>query len=281
MELVWWQKAGIGALGGICLGLLKLIEAHFYLDGSPPIAAYAAYLTYIAYIVLGSLVAIFLTDHDLPLRKMQRSAFILGLLAPSILLAIATQPDKAANDAVKSAAIPKLSSIVITPANAEEVGNDIYAATPKAKVDMSTIHLSNYDPTFSDAVLAALGRKKLSEKFAYVVGSTKDKSKAIETANKLNTFLVPANANENLKPHVINVSGTSDYFVVLGDIGDKDHALRLKQDASSQAIKLLSGSSEDSTKAKRVEWKGLSDLLVNAAVVPTRALSLDLGDDKK
>jgi hypothetical protein len=281
VELVWWQKAGIGALGGICLGLLKLIEARFYLDGSPLIAAYAAYLTYFAYIVLGSLVAIFLTDHDLPLRKMQRSAFILGLLAPSILLAIATQPDKAANDAVKSLPIPKLSSIVITPAYAEGVDNNISTATPKAKVDMSTIQLSNYDPTFSDAVLAALGRKKLPEKFAYVVGSTKDKSKAIDTANKLKAFLVPASTSTGLKPHVINVYGTSDYFVVLGDIGDRDHALRLKQDASLQAIKLLSGNGEDSTKANRVEWKGLSDLVVNAAVVPTRALTLDLGDDKK
>src|SRR3989304_1861072 len=99
-ELTWLEKAGIGALGGLGLAILKLIDARFYLGTVSSVEPAAAYLTYFCYMLLGSLVAVFFTDHELPAdnelpaqkikrtQKMKRSAFVLGLLAPSVLLAI-------------------------------------------------------------------------------------------------------------------------------------------------------------------------------------------------
>src|SRR5258708_5297018 len=93
-ELSWQVKAGIGALGGFGLAILKLIDAKFYLQSDSWQEPTAAYLTYFCYMILGSLVAVFLTEHDLPVPKLRRSSFVLGLLAPSVLVALLTQPIK-------------------------------------------------------------------------------------------------------------------------------------------------------------------------------------------
>jgi hypothetical protein len=93
-DLPWWSKAIIGATGGLALALLKLIDAKFYLASIASIEAHAAYLTYLCYALLGSVAAVFLTDHELPAQKIRRGAFVLGLLAPSVLLAIVNQPFK-------------------------------------------------------------------------------------------------------------------------------------------------------------------------------------------
>ena len=53
-DLVWWKKAGIGALGGFALALLKLIDAKFFLASITTVESYAAYLTYFCYMLLGS-----------------------------------------------------------------------------------------------------------------------------------------------------------------------------------------------------------------------------------
>lgn len=91
-DLPWWHKATVGFLGGLSLALLKPIDARFYIGAASTVEAHAAYLTYFAYMLLGGLAAVFLADHDLPPKKILRSAFVIGILAPSVLLAIANQP---------------------------------------------------------------------------------------------------------------------------------------------------------------------------------------------
>ncbi len=77
-----------GALGGIVLALLKLVESGFFLGNMWSSTAGAAYLTYIVYIFFGVVVAILFTERSLSVDKIKKSAFILGVLAPSVLLAI-------------------------------------------------------------------------------------------------------------------------------------------------------------------------------------------------
>ena len=86
------EKLLIGAIGAACLGLLKLIGANFYLAEASTAVATGAYLTYGALIVLGMVVAYFFAEDGPGAPQARRSAFTLGLLAPSVLIAIASRP---------------------------------------------------------------------------------------------------------------------------------------------------------------------------------------------
>src|SRR5260221_8650068 len=121
-ELTWWEKAGIGAIGGLGLAILNLIDAKLFLGSISAVEAWAAYLTYFSYMCLGSMAAVFLTDHELPAPKMKRSSFVLGLLAPSVLLAIVSQPIKQGqplDEGLRN--VPRISEWFISSTHAQEV----------------------------------------------------------------------------------------------------------------------------------------------------------------
>src|SRR2546422_10636162 len=87
-EVSWTHKALIGAAGGLCLVLLKLIDASFYVGDISSKQAVVGYLTYLAYLIIGTIVAVFLSEHNVPKEKVIKSAFIAGLLGPSMLIAL-------------------------------------------------------------------------------------------------------------------------------------------------------------------------------------------------
>ena len=66
LQIPWYQIGLIGATGGLCLGILKLIDCNFYVECASSNEAIAGFLTYGAYLVLGTITAIFLSDHELP-----------------------------------------------------------------------------------------------------------------------------------------------------------------------------------------------------------------------
>src|SRR5258708_14077832 len=91
MVITIYQKLSIGAIGAVCVSILKLINANFYL-GSSRSEAIGAYLTFFGYVVLGmALGGLFWEDREVA-QKTRKSAFLMGLLAPSILLAIIAKP---------------------------------------------------------------------------------------------------------------------------------------------------------------------------------------------
>lgn len=93
MSITLKEKAFIGAVGGIMLAMLKLIEAKFFLTNNfTSIDSLVGYLTYFCFIFLGLVTAIYFTDQEAPLEKQKKHSFILGLLAPSLLIAIVNQP---------------------------------------------------------------------------------------------------------------------------------------------------------------------------------------------
>ena len=120
-----YQKLGLGAIGALCLGLLKLINANFYIDSASRGVVIGAYLTYGAYLILGMAVGSLFCEHfENDPHKTRKSAFLMGLLAPSILIAIITKPI-GGDDTIKGKAkdIPNLSaalqSLVLSSAYAE------------------------------------------------------------------------------------------------------------------------------------------------------------------
>ena len=260
-ELKWWHSAFIGAIGGLALAVLKLIDAKFYLAGVAPVEAYAGYLTYFCYMLLGSVAAVFLTDHELSPPKTKRSAFILGLLAPSVLLAIANQPTKSVETERRTQNIPSLTWLPMSGAQAAPIVR--LAVRPTS---VQTLRSASLTPTFSSALSAAIGRGELDQPYAYVVGGTTDKAKALATASKLQQLLGKSSI-EGSQPSVVQVEGSNSYYVLMGDLATKDDLTKLRLSLTSTAIKSIElQSGKDSLSL--ADRKYLADLLVTAPVIP-------------
>jgi hypothetical protein len=244
-----WQKACVGVLGGIALSLLKLIDAQFYVNVGSAVVVQAAYLTFAAYMMLGALAAVFFADHDLPQKKIIKNAFVIGLLAPSLLLALVSQPVRISSQAPStSKAIPQISMLPIASAFAEEPPkaepSRPYAGTKvppngvkdwTASVDFKTVPPSALEPSFADALKGVLGREDLPQKYIYVLGSTPDKMQAIGFAYIVDVML----AQDKLKTSVVQIEGQPKFFVTVGGIGDFNSALKFKSDSTAAITKSL------------------------------------------
>lgn len=218
--LTFLQKAIIGAAGGLCLTLLKLIDAQFYMNSSSSNEVTAAYLTYGAYIVLGMIVAIFFTDHDLPRKKCEKNALILGLLAPSILIAIITNPVEKPNKPENPLeAIPNIGSILIPAANAQDETNIIINNPENGDPSniITIVKKSDIEPPLNLLILKALGRNIPTRKYAFIIGSSKSDERALDLAKKLNISLSCTHDDENsLCAQVIQPEGQDLRFVTIG-----------------------------------------------------------------
>jgi len=266
----WLQKAGIGAVGGIALSLLKLIDNGFFIESGLNRATVAAYLTYAAYVLLGMIVAVFLTDPDTPLPKLGRSAFVLGLLAPSVLLAITTkQVSFESRGASGIAPLPKLLGTLFIsaaqaqsrekPASAQPTGPGAAAVCPTGGLNFETwsagwktqatpnlvyVQKADVNPKFSDGVWTALGRPQPSKKYIFVLGEAPDLKTACSHANLVNGFLkekVEKGVTPNWeKPEtyatVLKPTGTSKYIVTIGGASDFDTARFWKTYAKDLAV---------------------------------------------
>lgn len=234
--ITWKQKAGIGAVGGLSLAMLKLIDAKFFLANVTTTDAVAAYLTYFCYMVLGMVVAVFLTDHDLPDEKIRRSSFILGLLAPSVLIAIVHQPvegKKFYDEGINN--VPKLSSWLLPSAHAQDPTAP-GIATESAKY--SVLQRSAVETDFPEAVWKAVGRQGSQGQYTYVVGSTTSKKKAMAAADGINGLFNWHKTSS--KAQVVNPEGTENYYVMVGKLDSPDKVWRFKslaQDAATDALK--------------------------------------------
>lgn len=280
-EIPWWKKAAIGALGGLALTLLKLIDARFYVDAVSNIEVQAAYFTYLAYMILGSLAAVFISDHELPPRKIMRSAFVLGLLAPSVFLAIVSQPVRVSTPQ-RDVPIPKISALPFSSAHAEESSvkslpplkplpglSPLNPAELSLKVDFKTLPKSALEPSFFDAFRAAIGRRDLADKYVYVVGSTVDKDKALETATLTNEILARTG---NLKSSIIQIAGQPNYYVTVGGFVDRQEALKIKAESNAQAAKFFASGIYPANGIPAGDRSKIAVLLADAPVVTTKAL---------
>jgi len=270
-ELSWWHKAFVGALGGLALALLKLIEAKFYLATLFSVESQAAYLTYFCYIVLGSVAAVFLAEQDDAPAKVRKSAFLMGLLAPSVLLAIANQPiHGGGQDLAGAPPLPRLGALFIGAAHAQSPAS---AGKPEASsVAVKVVDPKAVGPDFGDALAAALGRKPLAPNYAYVVGATSDQAKATRTATQINSALSGAKASQVALPkaQVVRISGGDDYYVLLGDFSSREELGALKTEANGLAVDWLAGKPGADHAAQ--DNREVGKLLLNARVVAAARL---------
>jgi hypothetical protein len=229
------DKLLIGACGGVCLSLIKLIEANFYLASSPTVIA-GAYLTYAAYIGLGMFVGYFFSEeHKDDLPKTRKSVFTMGLLAPSIIVALVSRPIQ-----VPSAVGANASSI-------QELGrNVIDLVAPRAFAQPTRVSVTGDTTTqilrredlsggFQAGMKSALGRPLASERMLVVIGKASSEEAARRAARDFGAILVP----DSLRASVMRVEGGTDYFVVVGGLVTLDHAAALKQAVRQAAIDAL------------------------------------------
>jgi hypothetical protein len=238
------QKLMIAAIGAVCLSLLKLISAGFYLGASTPQAALGAYLTYLAYVLLGMAVgAFFCEDSNVP-EKTRKSAFLMGLLAPSILLAIISQPPNsgvlAGTDAGK---IPTISMRIMDGlfpiAHAQ-------TTTPASAKQVEILSKDESTAGFWDGVKNALGLAPgKQDQSLWVVGKTDDVGAAEKTAGDLDQWLkkFPSANLQDLKSKIVKPEGSNTFYVTVGGMVAPAQATAIDKSIRKSAAETLGNQS--------------------------------------
>ncbi len=218
------QKSYIGAIGGLCLVLLKLIEQKFFVGSASTNIAIAAYLTYVSYILLGMIVAAFLTDHELPHEKCKRNALLMGLLAPSILIAIVSKPVE--HEGLKGNILkdlPTIGSFFINEAYAQD--NETVPKGSQKDYLVLSISKKDVDVSFSQAILSTVNRASAEPKYTYLVGVSYSEDKAVEFAEKLNS-IINCDAHPRDCVIVISPKGSVKKFVSVGGLLESEESAK-------------------------------------------------------
>ena len=210
----WYAKLFFAGIGAVCLSLLKLIGANFYLGVGSRESVIGAYLTYVCYLVLGMAVGyLFGEEHPNSSQKTRQSVFLMGLLAPSILLAVITRSN-----------IPTIGAPASNASNVPTLGlgllpwpvSTVYAQTAPPKIAVVT--KKDFSPSFADGVSAALGREPVPEpRVLWIAGKTTDEKKALQTAQQIDAWLPKqGNSTKDLKAKIIKPENSDQFYVTVG-----------------------------------------------------------------
>jgi len=293
--IAWNEKAIIGASGGLSLVILKLIEADFFLTSSLSEAEILArYLTYIAYLLLGVMVAIFFTDSEGKKEKVRKNAFISGLVAPSLLLALLSPPNL--GEGVDPTTSIQQFGERIEPSNFSPLGaesasdNDAsdddnnsklnFAPTfsrvrsTDAQVSKSTIvngvKVLDIVPddiekaTFGQLLLGAIGRNPNLKNYVFVVGKTRSQHNAVNIAVNINSFIKKKRSLGVPRAIVIHPKNTNQYYITIGEINLKKDAKLIKRKIHGYASKILYGDKQVTQKNRKIASSLLQGTVVFA-----------------
>lgn len=246
----WQQKALIGATGGLSLVLLKLIEVRFLVSEPSTPTIIAAYLTFAAYILLGVIVAVFFTDETLEEAKRQKNAFVAGLLAPSVLLAVVSQGPTSNRVQTESPKIPKIAALFISSAHAQELKTPRPIFDKELKPQFVVVERSDVGASFLDGFKIAIGRDTAPKPSLYVLGEADSRVKATAFASQVNEVLRAKSLPDGVYANVIQPAGANKWFVSIGKPSAKSDLDSLKGSMNSVAIATLSTASVTSVERK-------------------------------
>jgi hypothetical protein len=247
------ERGAVGVIGGLCLVLLKLIDAGFFYPDVTSTMAMVSYFTYVAYLILGGIVAAFLSENDAPREKVRRSALVSGLLAPSILLAVLTAPqNQTATEPAgeQPAAIPSLGALFMPTVFAQTQSDG------QQREDIPVLREQDVTPGFSDAWKAAIGRPVTRANHLYVIGATTDARKATMTAEWLNVAIkkTPEIAKSDVRLmtpfRVLRIEGEQKFIVVAGSFQRHEEALATERRVKGVAIALLESNPNEKETAR-------------------------------
>ncbi|MFM0420021.1 hypothetical protein [Paraburkholderia aromaticivorans] len=285
--VTWQTKAIAGFLGALCISLVKLGRASFFLDAGSH-AAMGAYLTYCGYLIVGAAVGVYFAEHFEEANKTRKSAFLFGVLAPSVLLTIVSTPQLAREGpAVEPPTVPQLSMLLapfVSPAIAAGASGALATSAPLPSANSPSMLPSTSDvsgapraesvvttgptviltkeyaaPTFADGVKAALGIAAPVPRVLDVIGQTRNQNDASKTANLLNGFLEKSSTLEDTQAKVVKPYNADTYYVTVGVPLAPAKADELRQRIKTSAANVLTGTPDhDDKNAAAMLIKGQS-----------------------
>ena len=252
----WYAKLLFAGMGAVCLSLLKLIGANFYLGAASRDAVIGAYLTYVCYLILGMAVGYFFgEERPESLHKTRQSVFLMGLLAPSILLAVINKSNLTIGVPTSDAnSVPTL-GLNLSPWPVSTV----HAQSSKpGSPAIAVVTKKDFSPSFFDGVSAALGLAQPPEpKLLWIAGKTADEKKALQTAQQLDAWLPKqGNSTKALKAKIIKPENSSEFYVTVEHIDSSDGTLsaaagktawQIDRTLKDAATKTLSAGGDEST----------------------------------
>ena len=249
------RKILIGGVAGLCLVLVKLVQAGFYLDPEIP-----AHDLLGGYLTAGALVVITVVFMGFADESNPRKLFMQGLTVPSFLVAALSQPTiGAATSETAGAFLPQIEELPgialllhpTIPAEEREPGKsseDIFA--------IETLSAAEFEGSLADGARRFVGRTpKQHPPHAYIIGKTSDPDHARKLAGVYKDLLV----DQDLR--LLQPEGSGSIFLAVGDFGSP----RAVSDGIKAALRRLEPGDQ-------VEWKYLA-ALINGQVVNLRTLS--------
>jgi xanthine/uracil/vitamin C permease (AzgA family) len=241
-------KFGIGAGAGLCLALVKLVEANFFI-GQPSQVAMGGALTMVAFAILAAVFTAFAEEND------RGKLFMQGLLAPSLLIALIHRGVDAPEGKAADVTIPTLGRVseFFVPTVLAQA-----AAPPAQTKAVQTIKSRDVSGSATDGALILLGRPQQQAFYVYVVGKTADLAQAQKTADRISKALKEAGASTSA--NVVRTEGSADFLVTVGSFQTSEAATRMRRDVIGKAV--------NAPQADEASVK----LLVNGRVVDARTL---------
>lgn len=261
------QKALIGFAGGVCLVLVKCVQASFYLDKGD-LERLGAWLTAAALILIATIFTMFINEQD------KGKLFMQGILAPSFLIALVAQAesDGSARGEVS------LPSDLITISDVETGANVVLDAISDALFPQAYAQdLGDGDSgqpqvprlSFKGSVVNGargfLGRPAASSNYLFVVARATDLTKAQAVTDRLKKLEGITILNEQ-SPQVVQVGRGESFYIVLGDVATATEAWETKKRIVPEVLNLMSTPGD-------AERTSAAALLTQGKVVDGRLLS--------
>lgn len=246
-----WNKTLIGACGGFCVALIRLMHSSFYI-GESGIVMLGGFLTAFGFIVL----SVIFTNH-IDDDKRGR-LFMQALLAPTFLIALLQYPTVAPYRGVASGPkdVPKISSMLsvysasvglssISVAHALEPPKE---QGPRVEV----ITRKDFDGSIADGALLFMGRPKPQSNFIYVLGKTSDRKLALKVAADLEKLPFI----KGWKVRVLNPKGSKEMYLSIGKFMSAEAILETKEIICTQMFGYMPACDPPEQKAVELLLKG-------------------------
>jgi hypothetical protein len=241
-------KFGIGAGAGLCLALVKLVEANFFIGQASQVALGGA-LTMMAFAILAAVFTAFADEND------RGKLFMQGLLAPSLLIALIHRGVDAPEGKAADVTIPTLGRV------SEFFVPTVLAQAPPPPAQsraVRTIKPRDVEGSATDGALILLGRAQQQTSYLYVVGKTTDVAQAQKTVDRIRTALREAGASPSA--NVVRTEGGADFLVTIGSFQTSEAATAMRREVIGKVV--------NAPRADDVAVK----LLVNGRVIDGRTL---------
>ena len=253
------EKGLIGCAAGVCLVLVKLIQAGFYLDpGIPREEMWGGFLTAAAFVVITVIFTAFLDESN------PRKLFLQGLAAPSLIVALAQPAMLSRPNDAEAKTIPELHAFSLIHTVHAQEGKPAMTPTDSFPVEiLSKVQLKDL---LAGGALRFIGRTPANP-HAYIIGRTSDSNHARKLAAIYNDLL------EAQPVRLLQLEGDDTIYLAIGEFGSQ-------RDVSDEKTKTLQQLVLTGETWKGETWKYATHL-INGQVVSLRTISQDAEIDGK